>query len=71
VAAQRWLTFRCGRGGYVDDRRRRCELPLEERGLQDDETRTLDRLMSALPEEHREVLARWLQEVNGAPHAVR
>jgi RNA polymerase sigma-70 factor (ECF subfamily) len=79
----------------------------ESAAIQQDEKRTLDRLMSALPEEHREVLllreieemnyreiatvtnvpigtvmsrlararaalkARWLQEVNGAPHALR
>ena len=79
----------------------------ESAAIRQDEKRTFDRLMSALPEEHREVLllreieemnyreiatvtsvpigtvmsrlararaalkALWLQEVNGAPHAVR
>ena len=79
----------------------------ESASIRRDEERTLDRLMSALPEEHREVLvlreieemdyreiaavtnvpigtvmsrlararaalkARWLQEAEGEPHAVR
>jgi RNA polymerase sigma factor (sigma-70 family) len=79
----------------------------ESTSIRRDEERTIDRLLSALPEEYREVLllreieemdyreiatvtnvpigtvmsrlararaalkARWLQEVNGAPHAVR
>jgi RNA polymerase sigma-70 factor, ECF subfamily len=79
----------------------------ESSSIRRDEEQTLDRLMSGLPEDHREVLvlreieemdyreiatvtsvpigtvmsrlararaalkARWLQEVNGAPHAVR
>ena len=79
----------------------------ESASIRRDEERTLDRLMSALPEDHREILvlreieemdyreiatvtnvpigtvmsrlararaalkARWLQETEGEPHAVR
>ena len=60
VAAQRLLIFQCGRELSVSTiangpRRSPLTPDPESAAIKQDEKRTLDRLMSALPEEHREV----------------